>query len=182
MNVYQVNVTNESGSSATFYYTRVAYRGDKNNPNAAPEDVTFDPAEDGQEFLGLIRSRWDGTDNVLEVTSFSRNRDDKYDSYRGLAAFRSCVKRALIQLHVLGASDGCLLAVGKGQLLCTYENQTIDYTNLAVKSGDTQMNFMNKLKEMRNEDAKCGGSREIIIKFDQLKKDGEEENDDEIKD
>ncbi|GAL85780.1 RHS repeat-associated core domain-containing protein [Sporocytophaga myxococcoides] len=170
VNVYRIDVTNQAGSTATFYYTRIAYRGDKDNPDADPTEVTFDPSEDGEIFLGKIRSRWSGTDNVLEITPMSGNREDGYDSYKGLADDRVLQNRKYVQFHLKGASDGCLLCVGSGQFETTETGQTIDNTNLKANSGDTQKEFMKKIKDFRKADNDAGNSDVIIIKVDQLKK------------
>ena len=170
VDVYRVDVTNESGSTATFYFTRKSYRGDKDNTSADPKDVTFDPSTDGELFLGKIGSRWNKTDNVLEITPTSGKRADGYDSYRGLADDRELVNRKYIQFHIKGASDGCLLCVGSGQFESTEEGVTIDKTNLSSNSGGTQTKFMSKIKALQKEDKDAGKSDVISVKVDQLKK------------
>ncbi len=171
VNVYKVEVTNESGSTATFYYTRIAYRGNAAKTTEEPTEVTFDPSTNGEKFLGAIRSRWKLTDNVLEITPFSGNREDGINSYKGLAADRVLQIRKYVQFHLKGASDGCLLAVGSDQFTSTEADQTIDNTNLKSLSKATQEEFMSKIKAFQKEDKDASKSDVIIITVDQLKTD-----------
>jgi len=83
VNVYEVNVSNESGSNATFYFTRDAYRKDGANPTAEAKDVTFDVRNDGESFQGEIKSRWDGTDNVLELRKFDDINNQNVEAMKG---------------------------------------------------------------------------------------------------
>jgi RHS repeat-associated protein len=151
--VYEVKVTNQSGSEYTFYYTRNAYRG---KSDGTTEDVTFDVINNGDQFLGKIKSRWSGKDNVLELRPL-----DNFDS-QTVKGLKAGVKknRKAIQFHVKGASDGCLLAVGSGQFECT--NEDIDTSNLTSNSSGSQTNFMNAIKKMQKEDK----DEVIIIKFE----------------
>lgn len=169
-NVYQVNVESESGCNATFYYTRIAHRGDKDNPDADPKEVTFDPETDGQIFLGEVRSRFKGVDNVLELTPLSGNREDGYNAYTGLSENRILSIRKFIQFHLKGASDGCLLCVGSDQFNSTENGLKIDKTDISGNSKDSQANFMNKIIEFKADDKLSGNSEAIIIKVDRLKK------------
>lgn len=159
--VYEVQVKNESGSSATFYFTRTGYRG---KSDGSKEDVTFDVRDDKGEFLGQVKSRWGGTDNVLEL----RDKDDISDqSVEGMKGDVEAIRTA-VQFHLKGATDGCLLCVGKEQFESKEENATIDETNLENNSGDTQANFMNTIKDFKAEDKKAGKGDKVIVKFDKL--------------
>ena len=99
--VYEVQVNNESRSSATFYFTRTGYRGQS---DGTKQDVTFDVRNDKDEFLGEVKSRWSGTDNVLEL----RDKDDiNNQSVEGMKGDVEAIRTA-IQFHLKGATDGCL--------------------------------------------------------------------------
>ena len=160
--VFKVEVTNESGSSAVFYFTRIAYRKDKDNPTAEAVDVTFDVRNDGDMFLAVIKSRWSGTDNVLELRAF----DDINSQYIEVQKAGIDETRQAIQFHIKGASDGCLLCVGSGQFESVVEGITIDESDLAANSGDSQTNFMNKIKSFRTEDENAGLSGIIAVQFE----------------
>jgi RHS repeat-associated protein len=158
--VYEVKIKNESGSSATFYFTRVGYRG---QTDGTEKEVTFDVRNDKDEFLGKIKSRWGGTDNVLEL----RDKDNINDqSVEGMKGEVDAVRTA-IQFHVKGATDGCLLCVGKAQITKD-KGATVDETDLKSNSGDTQRAFMKKIKEFQKEDKDAGKGDAIKIKFDKL--------------
>ncbi len=172
--VYEVTVNNETGSTATYYFTRISYRGDKNNPNDDPTERTFDVLNNGDRFLGKIRDRWGTEDYVLELRDLN---DINNQTVKGKIG-KELKDRTAIQFHVKGASDGCLLAVGSGQFETTEEGVTIDETNLAANSGDSQKSFMAKIKELRKEDIDNGNSEVIIIEFEQMYKDSDSSNDD----
>ena len=173
--VYEVTVTNESGSTATYYFTRISYRGDAKDPKATPTDRTFDPIENGQRFLGKSRYRWGRSNYVLEVTPMSGDREDGYESYKGLGKDKIKLNRKYIQFHVKGASDGCLLAVGSGQFVS--KDGEIDETNLGVASKPTQLNFMKTIMDFQAEDVSNGHTNIIYTDFEQLEK-AEEPSDD----
>lgn len=161
VNVYEVNVTNESGSSATFYYTRDGYRKDAANPAAEAEDVTFDVRNDGDSFQGQIKSRWGETDNVLELRKFDDVNNQSVDAMKG----GSDATRTAIQFHLKGATDGCLMSVGSDQFKTTTEGMQINNTNLSTTSSGSQINFMNKVKDFRTADSDAGKSNFIKISF-----------------
>jgi hypothetical protein len=170
-NVYLVDLQSESGCNGTYYFTRIAHRGNSEKPDEDPEEVTFDPKTNNQVFLGKIRDRWGKEGNVLEITPLSGNREDGYDSYKGLDENRKLQNRKYVQLHVKGASDGCLLCVGSNQFISTEENITIDNTNLKENSSDTQEAFMELIKEFQKDDKKSGFNDDIKIVIEQIKKD-----------
>jgi RHS repeat-associated protein len=158
--VYKVTVTNQSTKNEfVFYYTRDAFRG---QTDGSEKEVTFNVINDGDKFLGKVKSRWKGTDNVLELRAFD-NIDNQ--TIHGMKAGIEA-DRTAIQLHVLGASDGCLLAVGSGQ----FETKDDDLvtTSIATNSSGSQMNFMNKVKEMLNEDKNWNCSEVIVVEFDKV--------------
>jgi RHS repeat-associated protein len=167
VNVYEVTVTNESGSSATFYYTRVSYRGDAADPSAEPTERTFDVVKDGDKFLGKIKERWGVTDYVLEVRALDDINNQTIHGKKGKVE----KDRTAIQFHVKGASDGCLLAVGKDQFQTKVEGTTIVETDLKSASKETQLAFMAKVKEFKQQDVDAGKGDVIVIQFDQLYKD-----------
>jgi len=159
--VYEVQVKNESGSTATFYFTRIGYRGQS---DGTEKDVTFDVVNDKDEFLGQIKSRWSGTDNVLEL----RDKDDIND--QSVEAMKADVEavRTAIQFHLKGATDGCLLCVGKDQFESKEEGQTVVETDLKSNSSGTQTNFMKTIKDFQKADKDAGKTDAIKVKFDKL--------------
>ncbi|MFW5872274.1 MAG: RHS repeat domain-containing protein [bacterium] len=159
--VYEVTVKNESGSSATFYFTREAHRG---KSDGTTKEVTFNVRNDKDEFLGKIKSRWGGTDNVLEL----RDKDDINDqSVEAMKADADAIRTA-IQFHVKGASDGCLLCVGADQFESTEEGAAIDKTNLKSNSSGSQSNFMSNIKVFQKEDKKAGKGTDINVLFEKV--------------
>ncbi len=171
--VYEVQITNESGSSATFYFTREAFRGSVKKPKEDPIDVTFDPLDSGETFLGKIRSRWSGTENVLEVTPLSGKRTDGYLSFKGLGSSREKLIRKYVQFHLKGASDGCLLCVGSGQFESKEKGVKLITKDLAANSGNSMKNFMAKIKLFQAEDLKVNKSDVITVNFEMLESEDE---------
>ncbi len=159
---FRVDVSNESGSTATFYFTRIAFRKDANNPSADAQEVTFDVRSDGDEFQAVIKSRWSGTDNVLELRALGDINNQTVAAQKA----GEDADRTAIQFHVKGASDGCLLCVGANQFESLEDGITIDETDLANNSGGSQTNFMNKIKAFRTEDVNAGLSNSIIVEFE----------------
>ncbi len=164
VDVYKVDVSNESGSSATFYYTRDGYRKDATDPDKEAEDVSFDVRNDGDSFQGKVKSRWSGTDNVLEL----RKADD--ESSQSVDAMKGGVDatRTAIQFHLKGATDGCQLAVGSGQFETTATGKTVDNTNLSTNSSGSQTNFMNKITTFRTADENANKSKYIKVTFQKI--------------
>ena len=160
--VYEVSVSNETGSTATFYFTREAHRGQS---DGSTKEVTFNVRNDKDEFLGKIKSRWEGTDNVLEL----RDKDDIND--QSVEAMKADVNsiRTAIQFHLKGASDGCLLCVGSGQFESKEKGITIDKTNLKSNSKDSQKNFMSKIKAFQKEDKGAEKGDNIKVIFNKVK-------------
>lgn len=161
VNVYEVNVSNESGSSSTFYYTRDGYRKDADNPDDDAKNVTFDVRNDGDSFQGKIKSRWSGTDNVLELRKFDDVNDQTVEAMKG----GEDANRTAIQFHLKGATDGCLLSVGSDQFNTTAEGVTINSADLSTSSSGSQTNFMNKVKDFRTADVDAGKSNFIKVTF-----------------
>ncbi|MEM6736992.1 MAG: hypothetical protein AAF620_13085 [Bacteroidota bacterium] len=164
VDVYEVTVGNESGSSATFYFTREGYRKDAENPEDAAEDVSFDVQNDGDSFQGKIKSRWSGTNNVLELRDLDNINDQNIEAMKA----GEDATRTAIQFHLKGATDGCQLCVGSGQFTSTADGVTIDNTNLESNSGGSQSNFMQKIKDFRTEDTNAGHSNFIKVTFDKM--------------
>ena len=73
------------------------------------------------------------------------------------------IERVAIQFHVLGASDGCLLAVGKSNIL-NGSSATSNYAN----SKSAQAGFMSTILSYKREDKKNGYSNSINVSFDRL--------------
>ena len=65
--VYKVTVSNESGSTNTYYYTRIGYRKDVNKQSTPAREVTFDVRKDRDTFAAVIKNRWGKKNNVLEL-------------------------------------------------------------------------------------------------------------------
>uniref|UniRef100_UPI004047CCAA RHS repeat-associated core domain-containing protein n=1 Tax=Flavobacterium sp. TaxID=239 RepID=UPI004047CCAA len=92
--VYKVTVTNQSTNNEyVFYYTRDAYRG---QTDGTEKEVTFNVLNDGDKFLGKVKSRWKGTDNVLELRAFDNignqtihGRNHYYHAYQAVTDQRS---------------------------------------------------------------------------------------------
>lgn len=155
--VYKVDVSNESGSTANYYFTRISYRGDKEgNVN----NVTFDVRKDGDEFKGVIKSRWGQRNNVLEL------RDPNNVNNQTIKGMRDDVNadRTAIQFHVKGASDGCLLCTGSDQF--GTKDKSVDETNLKGNSKQTQAGFMKTIQNFQKEDKDNGKGTDINVQFD----------------
>ena len=65
--VYKVTVSNESGSTNTYYYTIIGYRKDVNKQSTPAREVTFDVRKDMDTFAAVIKKRWGKKNNVLEL-------------------------------------------------------------------------------------------------------------------
>ena len=160
--VFNVNIYNESGSSNNYYYTRVGYRKDINNQDGVPQEVTFDVRNDGDSFSGVIRDRWDQKNNVLEIR-------DKITGSQSVNAKRGRNEeiRTAIQFHVLGATDGCLMSVGKSGFTKIEDSYTIR-ADLPGSSSQAQKSFMSDLLNYINEDLANKKTGTITIIFQQL--------------
>ncbi|HVW99608.1 MAG TPA: RHS repeat-associated core domain-containing protein, partial [Candidatus Babeliaceae bacterium] len=157
--VYEVNVSNESGSSATYYFTRISYRGDKNTGSV--KNVTFDVRNNGDEFNAVVKSRWGEKNNVLELRAPDNINNQTIKGLRdGVEA-----ERTAIQMHVKGASDGCLLCTGMDQFVTKYKK--IDKTNLKGNSRATQKAFMNTIQDFQKQDKDNGKGSNIHVQFDE---------------
>lgn len=124
---YEVVVTNESGSKCTAYFTRIGYRGNANDPNQDPEEVTFDVREPGDKFRAVIKDRWNK------------------------------------QNHVLGATDGCLMAVGTNTI-----DATVNLPDMPNTSTEMQEQFMQAIINMQLEDEQNNKNSDIYVTFEQL--------------
>ncbi len=159
--VYEVAISNESGSSSIFYFTRIGYRKNYNNQKEPATEVTFDVVNDGDSYNGVIKSRWKGTDNVLE---FRDNGNANNQTISGKKA-NVIANRTAIQFHVKGATDGCLMSVGKNQI----RNSTKKIReNLPNTSTEAQNSFMKEIKKYIKEDVKNSFSSNIKVSFKQL--------------
>lgn len=164
VNVYTFTVSNESGRESTFYFTRVGYRKDAKNPNKEAEEVTFDVKNDGDIFLGVVKSRWDGENNVLELRDKNNINSQSIDARKG----RTEQIRKAIQCHIKGATDGCMMSVGKNQ----FRTLDIDIDpNYPTTSKGVQEAFMNDIMNYRIEDKNNGYNDAIYIQVEQLYKD-----------
>jgi RHS repeat-associated protein len=160
VDAYEVNVSSELGLSATYYYTREAYRKDPNKSSAQAEDRSFDVRNDNDSFQGTIRSRWSGTDNVLELRKSNNVDDQSIDAMKaGVNATRTA-----IQFHVKGASDGCLMAAGSGDIT-TKQGVTLNTANIGTTSSDSQTNFMKTIKDFKTSETYAGKSNYIKVVF-----------------
>ena len=159
--VYEVTVTNDSGSSSLHYFTRDAIRARVGNDDAL-EDVTFDVQKDGQRFSGKIKSRWSGKKNVLEVRPLDNLNSQTIEGYKG---DEPNVKRVAIQLHALGASDGCLLCVNPSKI----DQGPYGGESLNKNAKTSQGAFMRSVMDMQKEDLVNGNSDFIMITFEKVK-------------
>lgn len=160
--VYEVNIRNESGSTATYYFTRTNFRGREKN---VIENVTFNVRKDGDEFNAVIKSRWGGKDNVLELRDIN---DINNQTILGMKGDKEA-SRTAIQFHVKGASDGCLLCVGSEQFVSTDEDVKLDKSNLSPSSKGSQANFMKTIKDFQKEDVENKYDDKIKVKFEKDK-------------
>ena len=111
----------------------------------------------------MIKSRWNGKNNVLELRKHGRSNFEDQSGVIGMRGNSPNEERVAVQFHVLGASDGCLLAVSKGNLLkgsaaiSTYPN-----------SRTAQTAFMTTIQTYQEQDKKAGHSSAIDVSFDRL--------------
>ena len=166
VSVYEVTVSNDSGESNTYYYTRVGYRKNYNNQEKPATEVTFDVLKDGDTFSAVVKSRWGGKDNVLELRDPNNINNQTVKAKKGSTP----QNRTAIQFHIKGATDGCLLAVGKDQIDSPTEEIR---SSLPGSSKAAQNSFMSDIKRYQKSDSDNGYSANINVVFDQLY--GEEE-------
>ena len=171
--VYKVILSNESGSSNTYYYTRKGYRKNVNDQSQPAVEVTFDVCNDGDTFSGVIKDRWNGKNNVLEL----RDKDDITKQEVSARKGKTPTKRTAIQFHVLGATDGCLMSVGLNNIDTDDSNSEIRQ-DLPKTSSAAQRAFMNDILKYIKEDISNNKTGNITIIFQQIYKD---EEDDETK-
>lgn len=173
--VYEVTVTNENGSTATYFYTRISYRGSASDPTTATKDVTYNVNKE-TNVQGVIKSRWGGKDNVLELRDFKNKSNQTVRGTRGMGS-KEETDRVAIQFHVKGASDGCLLAVGEDQfVLLSYElfiDDKLKKANVGSNSSTAQSNFMNSVMSFQQQDLKKGKSDFIKIVIQPIEKPAE---------
>ncbi|GAA4450439.1 hypothetical protein [Rurimicrobium arvi] len=156
--VYRVTVSNESGKSTTFLYARYNERANIYKQNQI-EDRTFDVSKDGDHFPAVVKPRWGIT--VLELRNPSNVNDQR--GVIGMRGEKDKEERVAIQFHPLGASDGCLLAVGNQNLLKGSPARSRHST-----SGTAHAAFMNTIKEYQAEDKGNGYSDGIDVNFERL--------------
>lgn len=73
-------------------------------------------------------------------------------------------KGLLIQIHVKGASDGCLLAVGQKDFIKGTTCEETPYLN----SSSAQTAFMSTIMKFNKEDIANGFSEGILLSFERL--------------
>ena len=161
VSVYEVTVSNDSGESNTYYYTRVGYRKNYNNQEKPATEVTFDVLKDGDTFSAVVKSRWGGKDNVLELRDPNNINNQTVKAKKGSTP----QNRTAIQFHIKGATDGCLLAVGKDQIDSPTEEIR---SSLPGSSKAAQNSFMSDIKRYQKSDSDNGYSANINVVFDQL--------------
>ncbi|MDI9320181.1 MAG: hypothetical protein QM530_06845 [Phycisphaerales bacterium] len=159
--VYKVTVTNESGKTSEFLFTRHNLRANVNNKEAI-EDRTFDVNTSGDSYAGMVRSRWKGKNNVLEIET-KGEKFPKSQWVSGMKGDAPSTPRQAIQFHILGASDGCLLSVGQDNLL-----KGSAATSQSKTSGQAQNSFMKTIQGYQAEDKKNGYSNDIDVSFYRL--------------
>lgn len=156
--VYEVKVSNESGCEATFYFTRENHRA---QPDGTVANVTFDVLNDGDKFFGVVKSRFPGgVNNVLELRNINNIGSATIPGYKG----DEVKDRIAIQMHVKGASDGCLLCAGSAQITLD-PGKAIVTDNLSPRSSATQRKFMDAIMNFRAADVKEGYSNAIVVIF-----------------
>lgn len=165
--VYQVTVTNESGKSKTFLYTRYNQRANVSKGGEV-EDRTFDVNKDGDKFPAVVRPRWKTT--VLELRNPTNVKDQK--GVIGMRGDKSNEERVAIQFHPLGASDGCLLSVGQNNLLSGSAVNSSGNT-----SGQEHNAFMNTINDYQRDDQKNGHDAGIEVTFSRLHDNSDYKND-----
>ncbi|MCQ2181075.1 MAG: RHS repeat-associated core domain-containing protein, partial [Bacteroidales bacterium] len=163
--VYAVEITNESGQSNTYYFTRIGYRKDINNKESPATEVTFDVKNDGETFPAVIRDRWGEENYVLEIRSA---REIKNQTVTARKAQEDC-DRTAIQFHVKGATDGCLMCVGKSQFISIADGVNIR-SDLPSTSSRAQSAFMNDIISYQVQDDTNKKGNNIYVSFKQLYK------------
>lgn len=163
--VYEVVVTNDSGESNTYYFTRIGYRKDKNNKENPPTEVTFDVQKDGETFLAVIKDRWKDKNNVLELRS---SKDINIQTVNARKGQEDCSRMA-IQFHVKGATDGCLMAVGQSQFISIADGVQIR-EDLPSSSSKAQRAFMDDIISYQAQDIKNNKGNSFYVSFKQLYK------------
>ena len=161
--VYEVAVNNESGENATYYFTRYAERAVIGSDGTATiTDVTFDTRRNGDSFAGVVKSRWSGTNNVLELRP--SNWGSLSSGQQTIAGMKSFMyaDRTAIQMHALGASDGCLMCALPSNIVNPF-GVTIDATG-----NGSQTSFMNTITNFRSQDAENGFSDYIDVSFERV--------------
>ena len=159
--VYEVTISNDSGESNTYYYTRVGYRKDYKNQDKVATEVTFDVQKDGDTFAAVVKSRWGGKDNVLELRDPDNINNQTVKARKG----SNPQDRTAVQFHVKGATDGCLLAVGKNQINSPTKKIR---SSLPGTSTAAQSSFMSDIKQYQENDKKNGYSTNINATFRQI--------------
>ena len=161
--VYKVTVSNESGSTNTYYYTRIGYRKDVNKQSTPAREVTFDVRKDGDTFAAVIKNRWGKKNNVLEL------RDPNKLSSQTVKAriAKEKADRTAIQFHVKGATDGCLLSVGANNFKTQKPGIKIR-KDLPLSSSAAQVSFMNDIMRFQKEDKGNRKGTDIKVSFKQI--------------
>ena len=161
--VYKLTVSNESGSTNTYYYTRIGYRKDVNKQSTPAKEVTFDVRKDGDTFAAVIKYRWGKKNNVLEL------RDSNKLSSQTIKARTAKEKadRTAIQFHVKGATDGCLLSVGANNFKTQKPGIKIR-KDLPLSSSGAQVSFMNDIMRFQKEDKGNRKGTDIKVSFKQI--------------
>ena len=161
--VYKVTVSNESGSTNTYYYTRIGYRKNVNKQSTPAREVTFDVRKDGDTFAAVIKNRWGKKNNVLEL------RDPNKLSSQTVKAriAKEKADRTAIQFHVKGATDGCLLSVGANNFKTQKPGIKIR-KDLPLSSSAAQVSFMNDIMRFQKEDKGNRKGTDIKVSFKQI--------------
>lgn len=75
--------------------------------------------------------------------------------------------RTAIQFHTKGATDGCLMSVGRNDFQTVSPDEIID-PNLPKSSSSAQRDMMDCIMSFRQQDKKNGYDGVIIVSFEQL--------------
>ena len=164
VNVYTFNVSNESGNESTYYFTRIGYRKNAKFPENDAVEVTFDVKNDVDIFQGVVKDRWGGKNNVLELRDINNINNQSLDARKG----KNEQIRIAIQCHVKGATDGCMMCVGKNQFLSLDTDIDPNYPATSTKAQEA---FMNDIINYRLEDRNNGYNDAIYLHVEQLYKD-----------
>ena len=160
--VYQVILSNKCGARGVYFFTRYAERQKGTDLNGNIEDVTFDVVKETAVFEGFRKARWSTTYDVLEFRELDWRKKEVRDQHiEGMKSYKYKDREA-IQMHALGASDGCLMCVLPSNITAMHEK-------LPKHTGSgSQGSFMRTIASMVEEDESAGYDVTIEVHIDRV--------------